>query len=133
MIYDGECMSCGKQFVYTRSVAQCMDVPPCPACGHESRKVILTAPTGIVTGKFEAFRSNLDGSLIRNQRELEDHNRRNNVRLLGEGYTNEQILKGEMGQKKAKPDKKEIAKDLIDSISAVKAGYKPKVQVADNE
>ena len=32
-----------------------------------------------VRGNFDAFVSPVDGSLIRNHRELEDHNRRNNV------------------------------------------------------
>ena len=33
----------------------------------------------IVRGNFDAFHSPVDGSLIRNHRDLEEHNRRNNV------------------------------------------------------
>lgn len=33
----------------------------------------------IVRGNFDAFVSPVDGTLVRNQRELEDHNKRNNV------------------------------------------------------
>lgn len=36
------------------------------------------------SGAFEPFRSNVDGTLIRNGRELREHNRRNNVVLAEE-------------------------------------------------
>jgi hypothetical protein len=37
-----------------------------------------------VVRHFEAFRSPVDGSIIRNHRELEEHNRRNNVVSVNE-------------------------------------------------
>ena len=130
MKYDAVCMTCVNTFEYYRPVAECRAVPDCPHCGGtEVRKIILTAPSGFVKGKFEPFKSQLDGTIITTNRDLEEHNKRNNVRLLGEGYTNEEILAGKCGQQGPIPlDKKEIAKDIVESIRKIEAGYKPIIQ-----
>lgn len=129
MKYDAICMSCCHQYDYCRPIAERNDVPPCPECGSDDvRKIIVNAPQGCITGKFEAFKSNVDGTIIRNARELEEHNRRNNVCLLGEGYSNEDIVNGSFGQQgPTLPDKKEIARDIVESIRKCEAGYKPTI------
>ena len=38
-----------------------------------------TPPGGIVKGRFEPFKSHVDGSIITNSAELKKHNERNNV------------------------------------------------------
>lgn len=131
--YQAQCSECDCQFEYLAKVAQCLDVPECPLCGGCSRKVILSAPLGYVTGKFDAFVSMVDGSVVRNQRELSEHNRRNGVVNIQEGYTEDQVVKGDFGKKEVKPDKKEIIKDLVESVHQVKAGYKPKLEVQDDD
>lgn len=130
MKYDAICLDCTHQYDYYRSIAERMDVPPCPSCGgHDVRKVIVNAPDGCVTGKFQAFKSQIDGTIIRSNRDLEEHNRRNNVRLLGEGYSNQDIMEGKCGQQGPKePDKKEIAKDIVEAIRRCESGYKPQIQ-----
>lgn len=130
MKYDAICMSCVRTFEYYRPIAERMAVPACPECkGTDVRKIILSAPQTCVTGKFEPFKSSVDGTIISNGRELAEHNRRNNVCLLGEGYSNDDILNGKIGQQEQKgPDKKEIAQDIYDAIKKCESGYKPIIQ-----
>ena len=132
MIYDAECRACGRIYEYTRPIDERNNVPPCPGCGGaDVVKVILSAPSGFVRGKFDAFRSTVDGTVIRSQRELEEHNKRNRVVNLHDGFTEDKILSGDFGTKKAVPDKKEVAATVVESIKAVESGYKPKVQSDD--
>lgn len=129
MKYDAICLTCTHQYDYVRPIAERMNVPPCPACASEDvRKIVVNAPLGCVTGKFDAFKSQVDGTIIRNKRELEEHNRRNNVCLLGEGYSNDDILDGKCCEKEAVPDKKDLAKDIVEAIRKCEAGYKPIVK-----
>ena len=130
MRYDAVCMKCFMTFEYYRTMNRCKEVPECPGCGSKDvRKIILTAPTGFVKGKFEAFKSGLDGTVISTERQLQEHNKRNNVCLLGDGYANEEILAGKCGQQGPTPvDKKDIAKDIVESIQRLEAGYKPTLE-----
>lgn len=132
MIYQAECLECGHGHEYSRSVANCMDVPVCPVCGHESKKVIRTAPTGFVSGKFEQYRSQVDGTLIRTQKDLAEHNRRNGVVLLNEGYSEEAIRSGKLGQQKPPVvvKREEVIQDMQEAIHDLENGYKPqKIEV----
>lgn len=134
MIYECVCDDCGQAIEYSRPVDRRNELPACPTCGSQhTRRVIMSAPHGFVTGKFEPYKSQVDGTVIRNKRDLEEHNRRNNVVLLGDGYSEEAIRAGQLGQKPVAPDKKEIAKEVFEAVKAVEAGYKPTVQVQDNE
>lgn len=130
MKYDAICMSCVSTFEYYRPVAERNNVPPCPACaGVDVRKIILAAPQACVVGKFEPFKSSVDGTIISTNRELAEHNRRNGVCLLGEGYSNDDILNGKIGQQEVKgQSKKEIAQDIYDAIKKCESGYKPVIQ-----
>lgn len=130
MKYDGICLDCANTFEYYRRIAERESVPCCLACGSaNTRKIIAAAPIGCVKGKFEPFKSQLDGSIITNNRELAEHNKRNNVCLLGEGYSNEDILAGRCGKTEMdKPDKKDIAKDIVEAIKRCESGYKPKIE-----
>lgn len=123
-IYEAECLDCGRQHDYVRPVAHYLDVPVCPCCGGESRRVILTAPTSFVKGKFEQFRSTIDGTLIRTEKDLREHNRRNGVVNLNEGYTDEE-LKNYTPPPPVTPKKEEVVADIVEAIEEVKHGYKP--------
>lgn len=106
--------------------------PRCFSCGSGTEKVIVTPPTGFVTGKFEAFVSMVDGTLVRNQKELEEHNKRNGVVNLQDGYSEEKVLNAEFGQQGIEgPDKKDIAKDVQEAINMVSSGYKPTIGAED--
>lgn len=132
--YQAQCSECDCQHEYISSVARCLDVPDCPLCGKTSRKVILSAPLGYVTGKFEAFVSMVDGSVVRNDRELKEHNKRNNVVNLQEGFSEEKVLKGDFGQQGTKKvDKKELVKDILEAKHKVEQGYKPTKEVHEDE
>lgn len=132
MIYEAECEGCGLPFDYAASVKDYQIVPPCPACAAPARKVIRTAPVGVVTGKFEPFKSMVDGTMITNQRDLKEHNLRNRVVNLNDGYSEEKIISGELVQKPKQDNKKDVVQDVVQSIKAVEGGYKPKVEVQDD-
>lgn len=118
--YEARCRVCGVIIDYDRPVSRCLDTPV--HCGQPALKVILSAPQGFVRGRFDTFKSMVDGSLIRTQRELEEHNKRNNVVSLADGYTDDVIAKGEY----VKPPPKDPAKqEVIDAYHMVKQGYKP--------
>ena len=131
MIYEAECLECSHQFDYTSSAAECRNVPKCPQCWGEAKKVIRTAPSGLVTGKFDAFRSPVDGTLIKSKRDLENHNRRNGVVNLNDGYSEEKIRSGQTVEKPQQESKAEKVADVQAAIHAVQNGYKPKVEVQD--
>lgn len=132
-LYESRCHECGILYQYRKPVAEYLDTPRCDSCGGPTHKVIVTAPVGYVQGKFEPFRSQVDGSIITTQEDLREHNKRNNVVNLHEGFSEEKILAGEMGQKQVVPDKKEIVEDMQRAIYDVSQGYKPKIAGAEDE
>lgn len=96
-------------------------------------KAILTAPSGFVKGEIQPFKSVVDGSVISTQRELNEHNIRNNVVCLSDGYSEEVIKSGNFGKKKSHDEAKNIKEDMIQSIQKLNDGYKPKLEVQENE
>ena len=132
-VYEARCRSCSKTTDYIRPVDKRKDTPPCPACGGTMEQAILTAPDSFVSGKFEAFKSVVDGSLIRSKRDLEEHNRRNNVVSVSDGFTDEQVKRGEMAKKPEVLSKKELQQDIAESIQMVKSGYKPEIGAQDDD
>lgn len=131
MIYEALCPACSCGFEYTATVANRNIVPDCPLCGTASQKVIRTATAGHVTGKFQPFRSMIDGTIIQTQRDLESHNKRHNVALLNDGYSDEQIKN--LKPKQHRVDKQELVQDLVLATDAVTNGYRPTVQVQDDD
>lgn len=128
--YQARC-ECGNSFEYVSRVATCDLVPDCDQCGKPAQKVILSAPYGVVFGRFDTFQSPVDRSVIRTARELTEHNKRNNVVSLHDGYTEERIKKGDYIKPHAF-DKKERKKDVAEAIHMVRNGYKPEIRSADN-
>lgn len=131
--YDAQCNWCDTQFEYSARIDSREDVPNCPLCGYHARRVILAAPQGFVTGKFEAFKSPVDGSLVRSARDLAEHNTRNGVVNIQEGYSEEKVLKGDFGQKKSTNNVKEVAQDVQQAIHDVTHGYKPIIGVQEDD
>lgn len=124
--YDAQCNNCDAQFEFRASVEQYREVPNCGLCGATARRVILHAPMGVVTGKFEPFVSMVDGSTIVCQNDLSEHNKRNNVVNLQDGYAEKDVVAGTFAkQSMDKVTKEEVAKDIQESIAEVTAGYKP--------
>lgn len=131
-IYEAECRPCGVPAEYLRSIEERHNTPSCPECGEQMQQRIFTPPLGYVRGRFEPFVSTIDGTLIKNHRDMDEHNRRNNVQCMADGYSNEKVLSGDFGIKKEKQDNtKDIAEDLMESAIKVRDGYKPEVQYED--
>lgn len=106
--------------------------PPCEACHGPTVGVILAAPKSFVKGRFDPFLSTVDGSVIRNANELQEHNKRNNVRSLADGYDEATILAGTMHKRAAEPTKEEALKDVVEAYHEVSHGYKPTIGAQDD-
>lgn len=129
-VYEAICRDCEIAADYLRPVDQCMDTPICVSCGGKMHKVILSAPKGFVKGKFEPFVSSVDGTLISSQRDMDEHNRRNNVVSMADGYDNDTVIRGDF----VKPEEKDIndlKADIAEATHMVTQGYKPHTEVYD--
>jgi hypothetical protein len=105
-----------------------MDTPEC--CGEKTLKVITRAPMGVVRGRFEPFKSPVDGSIISSIRDMAEHNKRNNVVSLADGYTDEVVRSGNFGEK-PKADPKDLKQDVVESFKMVSSGYTPERRSED--
>jgi putative FmdB family regulatory protein len=132
-VYDSKCRSCGGLAQYLSTVEDRYSIPPCPGCGGERSKIILTAPKGFVKGNFTPFKSPVDGSLISTNKDLAEHNKRNNVVNTADGYSDEAIRKGNIVPKKTGIDKKDLANDVGEALHKLKQGYVPPPREAHNE
>ena len=102
----------------------------CPECGNANKLTpFISAPKGFMRGKFEPFRSTVDGTIIDSHRSMQEHNKRNDVVCLADGYSNEQVISGNYNKPKVqKEDKTELMNDIGESILKLNNGYKPEVQ-----
>lgn len=130
--YDAQCCECDAQFIYLSSISNCLEVPNCGLCNGVARKVILSAPQGFVKGKFDAYKSIVDGTIISTASDLAEHNRRNGVMNLNDGWSEEAIRSGSIGEKKEENHKQDIAADMAESVHDLNQGYRPTVG-ADND
>lgn len=132
-LYDARCGACDTEFEFRCSIDKREDVPPCPLCGALAARIILQAPGGFVRGKFDAFVSPVDMSVISTQRDLQEHNKRNGVVNIQEGYSEEKVMKGDFGRTKEENKVKEVANDVQEAIHDVTHGYKPTIGVQDDD
>jgi len=132
-IYTSECPECGLRFNEYRSVAEYRATPKCEACHGPTFNVMLEAPQAFVKGKFEPFISSVDRTLISTQNDLNEHNKRNNVVNVHDGYSERELFdKMSAPRDTPKVDKKEVAADIAESIKQVQAGYKPTIEAQDD-
>lgn len=131
--YDAQCCKCDNQFEFQARIEFYNDPPECPLCGGETRRIILAAPQGFVKGKFESFLSPVDGTVINNARELAEHNKRNSVVNIQEGYSEEKVLRGDFGAPEKENTAEDISKDVGEALRDLNNGYKPIVKGADDE
>ena len=130
--YTAQCESCNTVTEYIQSVANSGNTPEC--CGAPMKKVILSAPLSFVKGRFEAFKSPVDGSIISSERAMREHNARNGVVSLADGYSDDTIRKGEFSKpKQTKLDPTELRQDLAEAVHKVTNGYRPKIEVQDDD
>lgn len=130
-IYEALCDRCGALVDYHRRVADALETPECPKCGGQTRKVIMSAPQSFVKGRFEPFKSIVDGSIICTQRDMDEHNKRNGVVCVADGYSDEDVKAGKMGGPKPKLSHKERVSDIQESIHDLQNGYKPNIGAED--
>lgn len=131
--YHSECKSCGLLFEQVRKMADYKKTPACTSCGEPTVAAIVVPPQGFVKGKFDPFISPVDRTLISCQRDLDEHNKRNGVMNLHDGY-DEKALMDVVNKPRptVKIDKKEIAADIIDAAREVEHGYKPTIGAQDD-
>jgi hypothetical protein len=87
------------------------------------------------TSAFESFRSTVDGSLINSRRELAEHNRRNNVVNLHDGYDEAavQAMTKKDYQKPLDDERgKDLHKDIEKAVAQCSDGYKPQTAHEDS-
>lgn len=121
--YAAKCDKCGAVVEYVASIADRHRlIPSC--CGELMQAYICYAPYSFVGGQFDAFISPVDGSVVHNNRELKEHNIRNNVVNIHDGYSEERVLAGDY-LKRPELDKKERVEDIKAAIRKLEAGYKP--------
>lgn len=130
-LYDARCDYCGAVLEYQRSISEAWQTPDCPRCGGRMTKVILSAPKAFVKGNFEPFVSVVDGTVIRTNRDMQEHNKRNNVVNLADGYDDATVRAGTFNKRPEK-SKRELAEDISQSIRKLEDGYKP-VRGAEDE
>lgn len=131
--YDAQCNHCDTQFEFTARIEFYNDPPECPLCSGTTRRIILAAPQGFVKGKFDAYVSPVDMSVISTERDLIEHNKRNGVVQIQEGYSEDKVLKGDFGKPKPENNVKEVAEVVQEAIHDVTHGYKPTIGAEDDE
>lgn len=131
--YESACVPCNGIISYVRKVDDRNDVPLCPNCGGTTERIIHTAPKGFVKGKFEPFISNVDGSLISSEQSMREHNARNGVVNMADGYDTATIMKGDYLKPDASPKPEDIKKDIAEATYMVEQGYKPVKEVQEDE
>jgi putative FmdB family regulatory protein len=132
-VYESRCTGCRVYSTYTVPIAERNLARSCPGCGAPLARVIESAPKGFVKGKFEPFRSIVDGSIITTERDMQEHNKRNGVVNLADGYDDKTVKEGNYGKKDDQLDAKERIDDIQEAIHDLNQGYKPFIAGAEDE
>lgn len=99
----------------------------CPQCGRTLKQVV-TCPQLVVSKSFEAFRSTVDGTLISSHRDLAEHNKRNNVVNLHDGYDEKAVQDFTKRKWNETPEKERLSdlnKDMKEAVQKLEDGYTP--------
>lgn len=108
----------------------------CPECGRKLSQCV-TAPRMLTKTKvFEAFRSTVDGSVISNERDLREHNKRNNVVNVHDGYDDKAVM-DMVNRDHIKPlddeRRSDLASDMRQAVEKLQSGYKPQLAQEDSQ
>lgn len=127
---------CGQRHERTCSLASYEADPgySCPVCGRSLAQVV-TAPRLLhKTKPFEAFKSPVDGSIITCDRDLREHNKRNGVVNVHDGY-DDKAVKGMVNRDFQKPLDEERRSDLVsdmrEAVVKLEQGHKPQTVSED--
>jgi len=129
MIYTYHCEECKRDFERVCSLAAYVEDPTlhCRECGKPAVRV-LTPVRIFSKGNFEPFVSPVDGSVITTSTELQEHNKRNNVVNLHDGYDEAAVKKFTEQRWNQAPEeerKKDLNADMEKAIQKLEEGYKP--------
>lgn len=132
MIYQYSGCDCRDSFDRVCSLAQYEADPSycCPECGKLLTRVISAPRLFLRAGQFEPFRSTVDGSVISSHRELQEHNKRNGVVNLHDGYDDKAVMEAtKKNYQKPLDDerRKDLDVDIEKSVQKLVEGYKPSV------
>lgn len=100
----------------------------CPDCGAKLKQWVTSCHIGGGTKPFEAFKSPVDGSVITSKAALAEHNRRNNVVNIHDGYSEKEILgvtKKDIYKEINKDNDKQVKQDVAKSVNMLNNGYVP--------
>lgn len=126
-VYEGCCGKSSLERVCSYGV-YCADPSfCCPQCGRSLAQV-LTCPQLINCKTFEPFKSPVDGSVIASQHDLAEHNKRNNVVNLHDGYDEAAVQSFTKRDWNATPEKErteDLKKDMEIAVQKLEDGYKP--------
>lgn len=102
----------------------------CPRCGRQLKQRI-TAPRYLnKTGEFKAFKSPVDGTIITSETGLREHNRRNNVVNVHDGYDEKAYLgmvNRDLHAAGEAERRKDARADAVKAVEMVEQGYVPEV------
>lgn len=121
---------CGNRSYVVRAKTPHGKVPACGTCGAYLVAKKVTQAKLSRSSNFEPFVSPIDGSVITTKRELADHNSRNNVVNVHEGYSEQAYLNKvneDLYGKVNKEMTKDVMSDIDKSINMLNNGYVPEV------
>lgn len=134
-MYNSVCPACGAVHTYLRTVGERHSTPVCH-CATVTELRVLRAPATVIKN-FDAFRSTVDGSIVSGDRSLREHNARNGVVPLQDVYSAEELradtILARQSAAKATSVDDNMAADLYAAAQQVAAGYKPNVEVCDDD
>lgn len=131
--YSARCLECKALTEFISPLSKYLETPPCSVCGGGTKVVITKAPQGYVKGNFAPFRSPVDGTIISTASGLAEHNKRNNVVNISDGYSEDRVLAGDYMPPPPKPDKADIKKDIVSAAQQLEQGYVPPIREAYDE
>lgn len=130
MIYPYHCDRCGTKLDRICSLRE-YEMQPVLLCTYcqEPMTRTLTAPRTLLhTKPFESFKSPVDGSIINSRRELAEHNKRNNVQNVHDGYDEKAVqnfTKTDWQKPLDDERRKDLKEDMLKAINKCEEGYKP--------
>lgn len=100
----------------------------CPTCGDQLTQKISAPRVLLHTAQFEAFRSPVDGSIIASHSDLREHNKRNHVVNVHDGYDEagvQNLTKIDYQKPLDEERRKDLDNDLRTAVQMLDNGYKP--------
>lgn len=129
MKYPYACPRCGTQIERICRLAEYEAEPYVRCkCGTMMKQIICAPRTLNNTKEFQAFKSPVDGTIVNSQRELAEHNKRNGVINVHEGYSEKELFgmtKRDFQKPLDEERRKDLVPDILQSVEMLKNGFVP--------